>query len=64
MPSLAADFPSPLREETVGDQTLWSTEIDLKQGVKWNDGNDVTADDFVFTAHTATELQLTGTGLP
>ena len=60
VPSLAADFPSPLQEETVGDQTLWSTEVDLKQGVKWSDGNDVTADDFVFTAHTATELQLTG----
>ena len=60
IPSLASDFPSPLMEEMVGDQTLWSTEVDLKRGVKWNDGNDVTADDFVFTAHTANELQLTG----
>ncbi|MCY4527495.1 MAG: ABC transporter substrate-binding protein [Chloroflexi bacterium] len=60
IPSLAADFPSPLIEEVVGEETLWSTEVDLKQGVKWNDGTDVTADDFVFTAHTANELQLTG----
>ena len=60
VPSLAADFPSPLQEETVGDETLWSTEVELKQGVKWSDGNDVTADDFVFTAQTAKELQLTG----
>ena len=60
IPSLASDFPSPLKEEVAGDQTLWSTEVDLKQGVKWNDGSDVTADDFVFTAHTASELQLTG----
>ncbi len=60
VPSLAADFPSPLVEEMAGDRTLWSTEVNLKQGVKWSDGNDVTADDFVFTAHTATGLELTG----
>ena len=60
VPSLAADFPSPLQEETAGDGTLWSTEVELKQGVKWSDGNDVTADDFVFTAQTANDLQLTG----
>ncbi len=60
VPSLALDFPSPLKEEVVGEQSLWSTEVDLKQGVKWNDGNDVTAEDFAFTAHAATELQLPG----
>ena len=60
VPSLAADFPSPLREEVVGGRTLWSTEIELKQGVEWSDGTDVPADDFVFTAHVARDLQLTG----
>ena len=60
IPSLAVDFPTPLREEVVGGETFWTTDLDLKQGVKWSDGNDVTADDFVFTAHTATELELTG----
>ena len=60
IPSLASDFPTPLIEESVGGETVWSTEVDLKQGVKWNDGSDVTAEDFVFTAHTATELELTG----
>ena len=60
IPLLAADFPSPLQEETAGDSTFWSTEVKLRQGVKWSDGNDVTADDFVFTAQTAKELQLTG----
>ena len=60
VPSLAADFPSPLREEAVGERTLWSTEVELKQGVKWSDGSDVTAEDFVFTAHVARDLQLTG----
>ena len=60
IPSLAADFPSPLAEETVDGQTFWTTEMELKQGVMWSDGTEVTADDFAFTAHTATELQLTG----
>ena len=60
VPSLATDFPSPLHEEVVGDRTLWSTEVELKQGVKWSDGSDVTAEDFVFTAHVARDLQLTG----
>ena len=60
VPSLAADFPTPLQEESVGGQTLWSTEVPLKQGVNWSDGNEVTADDFVFTAQTVADLQLSG----
>ena len=60
IPSLAADFPSPLGEEVEDGRTLWTTELELKQGVKWSDGVDVTAEDFVFTAHTAVDLQLTG----
>ena len=60
VPSLAEDFPSPLVEEVVEGQTLWTTEVELTQGVKWSDGNDVTAEDFVFTAHTVVELQLSG----
>ena len=60
VPSLAADFPSPLEEEVVDGETFWTTEMELIEGVKWSDGNDVTAEDFVFTAHTAIELQLTG----
>ena len=60
VPSLAQDFPTPLAEETVGGQNLWTTEIPLKPGVKWSDGNDVTAADFVFTAHTVADLQLSG----
>ena len=60
IPSLAADFPSPLIAEEVDGQTFWTTEVELIEGVKWSDGNEVTAEDFVFTAHTAIELQLTG----
>ena len=60
IPSLAADFPEPLKEEVVDGETLWTTEVELIEGVKWSDGNDVTADDFAFTANTAAEMQLTG----
>ena len=60
VPSLASDFPTELTEETVDGQTLWTTEVPLKQGVMWSDGNEVTAADFAFTANTANELMLTG----
>lgn len=60
IPSLAADFPSDLQEETVGGETFWTTKVALKQGVKWSDGSEVTAEDFVFTAQTVLDLQLTG----
>ena len=60
VPSAAADFSTELEEETVDGTALWTTEVPLKQGVKWSDGNDVTAHDFVFTAHTVLDLELTG----
>ena len=60
VPSLAADFPSPLREESIDGETLWTTEVPLKPGVKWSDGNDVTAEDFIFTAQTVADLELSG----
>ncbi len=60
IPSLASDFPSPLMEEVVDGETFWTTEVVLKQGVMWSNGNEVTAEDFAFTAHTASDLQLTG----
>ena len=60
VPSLASDFPTALLEETVDGQSLWTTEVPIKQGVMWSDGNEVTAEDFAFTANTAIELVLTG----
>lgn len=60
VPSLASDFPTALLEETVDGETLWTTEVPLKQGVMWSDGTEVTAEDFAFTANTANELMLTG----
>ena len=58
IPSLADGFPTPIKEETIGGRTLWTTEVDLKQGFQWTDGAEVTAEDFVFTMHTVLDLQL------
>ena len=60
VPSLAADFPTPLAEETAGGETFWTTDVRLKQGVQWSNGIEVTAEDFAFTANTAVEMELTG----
>ena len=60
IPSAATDFPTPVVEETAGGTTLWTTEVVLKKGKKWSDGNDVTAEDFIFTAHTVRDLELSG----
>ena len=60
IPSAATDFPTPVVEETAGGTTLWTTEVVLKKGMKWSDGNDVTAEDFIFTAHTVRDLELSG----
>ena len=34
IPSAASDFPTPVVEETVGGETLWTTEVALKKGMK------------------------------
>ena len=60
IPSATTDFPTPVVEETAGGTTLWTTEVVLKKGMKWSDGNDVTAEDFIFTAHTVRDLELSG----
>ena len=58
VPSLAADFPTPLQEETVDGETMWTSEVTLKEGMTWTDGNPVTAEDFVFTVQTVMDLEL------
>ncbi len=56
IPALAADFPTELTQE--GD--FWVSEVKMKQGVKWSDGTEITAEDVAFTVNTVLELQLTG----
>ena len=60
VPSVAADFPTALREEQVGGESFWTTEVRFKEDVQWSDGTEVTAEDFVFTAQTVADMQLSG----
>ena len=57
---MAKGFPTPLKEETVAGETFWTTEVDFLEGVKWSDGTEVTAEDYVFTAQTVVDLELAG----
>ena len=58
VPGLAADFPTDLVKETVGDGEFWTAEVPIKTGVMWSDGHELDAGDFVFTVNTVLELQL------
>ena len=58
VPSLASDFPTDLKKETVGDGEFWTAEVPLKAGVMWSDGHELDAGDFVFTVNTVLDLQL------
>ncbi|NPA92039.1 MAG: ABC transporter substrate-binding protein [Chloroflexi bacterium] len=55
IPSLAADFPTPLEQE--GD--YWVSTVKMKEGVKWSDGEPITAEDVAFTVNAALQLKLT-----
>ena len=57
VPSLAADFPTDLKMETVGDGEFWTAEVPLKTGVMWSDGHELDAGDFVFTVNTVSSVR-------
>ena len=56
VPSLAKGKPGDLSQE--GD--LWIRQVELKEGVQWSDGVEITAHDVAFTVNTALELGLPG----
>ena len=56
IPFLAADFASPFEEE--GD--FFTSTITIKDGFKWSDGTEVTADDLAFTAQVVADFELGG----
>ncbi len=58
VPGLAADFPTDLEKETVGEGEFWTAEVPLKTGVMWSDGHELDAGDFVFTVNAVLDLQL------
>ncbi len=60
IPSLAADFPTDLTKETVDGTEYWTTEVPIRAGIMWSDGEELTADDVIFTAHTVLEMGISG----
>ena len=58
VPSLAADFPTPLAKESVGGTEYWTATVPMKTGVNWSDGEGLDANDFVFTVNTVLDMGL------
>ena len=58
VPVLADGFPSPLIKESVDGSQYWTFEVKLKENAYWSDGEQITADDFVFVVQTALEMEL------
>ncbi|HEY8486757.1 MAG TPA: ABC transporter substrate-binding protein [Limnochordales bacterium] len=57
VPGLAADLPGPLRQERGPDgATYWTGVVRLRQGLRWQDGTPVTADDVAWTYNTILQL--------
>jgi len=56
VPGLAKGKPT----ELVQEGELWTLQVELKEGVQWSDGVEVTASDVAFTVNTALELELPG----
>ncbi|MDP6453151.1 MAG: ABC transporter substrate-binding protein [SAR202 cluster bacterium] len=60
IPELADGFPTALTAETVGEKEFWTTTVNLKDGAKWSDGVEITADDMAFVVDTVLDMELTG----
>ena len=58
VPVIAADFPTDLKKETIDGAEFWTTEVPLKKGIQWSDGEELTAEDFVFTVNTVLDMEL------
>lgn len=56
VPLVADGMPTPLTQEG----GMWVSTVKMRQGIKWSDGNPLTARDVAFTANTALELELPG----
>jgi peptide/nickel transport system substrate-binding protein len=59
VPQMATDLPQPIVLE--GD--FWVQTIEIRPGVKWSDGTEVTVHDFIFTGETVRDFGLGGNWL-
>ena len=60
VPVVAADFPTDLKKETIDGTEFWTTEVPIRPGIEWSDGEELTAEDVVFTVSTVLDLELGG----
>ncbi len=60
VPVVAADFPTDLKKETIDGTEFWTTEVPIRPGIEWSDGEELTAEDIVFTVSTVLDLELGG----
>ena len=60
VPAVAADFPTDLKKEAIDGTEYWTAEVPMRPGIKWSDGEELTADDVVFTVSTVLDMQLGG----
>ena len=58
VPVVAADFPTELAIEQVDGEEFWTTQIPLRAGLTWSDGQALDAADFVFTVDTVLGMRL------
>ena len=58
IPSLASDFPTALAKEDVAGTEYWTAEVPMLTGVNWSDGEELNADDVVFTVQTVLDMGL------
>ncbi len=58
VPVIAADFPADLKKETIDGTEFWTTEVPMQKGIQWSDGEELTAEDVVFTVSTVLDLEL------
>lgn len=59
VPQMATDLPQPIVQE--GD--FWEQTIEIRPGVTWSDGAEVTVHDFIFTGETVRDFGLGGNWL-
>ncbi len=56
IPQAAADFASPL----IAEDDTWISTVKLRDGIRWSDGQPLTANDVAFTLNTALRFGLAG----
>ncbi len=58
VPNVASALPADLAKETVDGTEYWTVEVPMKQGILWSDGEELNAEDFVFTVNTVLDMGL------